>query len=91
MKRPEEQNGFVLGFAQSITLLRHQEPKLTPLEAVVGLKLALEAIVDEVGVVAAPIHAMRQMLDEIERERQPETFSERIVPYPVEQWKNKTA
>lgn len=91
MKRPEEQNPHVIAFAQGITLLWHSEPRLTPLEATVGLKLALEAVVDETGAPAALLHMMRTMLDEIERDRQPETFTERVVPYPVEQWRNKTA
>lgn len=86
MNRPEETAPSVMAFAQAIDSHR-RELLLTPLEAVVGIKLALEVLVDEAGVVAAPLHSLRQMLDEIESRRCPETFPHRITPYPVEKWK----
>jgi len=74
MNRPEENHPAVIALAAAFVHQR-REMGLTTLEAIVAMKLALEVILTEAGVVAAPLYALRQMIDEIELARSPETVT----------------
>lgn len=86
MNRPEETDPAVLAFAEGLAHLRG-ELGLAPWPALVGVKLAVGAILDEAGATHALLHGLREMLAELEGERVRTGFAERIEPYPASRWR----
>ncbi|HRQ87323.1 MAG TPA: hypothetical protein PLA50_00890 [Bacteroidia bacterium] len=86
MSRNEERDPAVIALAQAVD--RHRaELGLSPWQALVGIKLATERLIDEAAAPVAMLDALHRMLDEAGHARHPEPFAPRIEPYPIEQWK----